>query len=410
MKNFLISFFIINVLLVSGCDRVSKNIRIMEGPWRGEVSMQGQKLPFSFVVRDDSSGGQMLTLINGDEKLNAGKIAIKNDSFVFPMHIFDTQIISHIDGNELKGYWVKNYLNDYILPFNAIAGKTFLFSENPQKPTFNISGKWDARFNSENDTSVSVGIFEQDNNTIKGTFLTTSGDYRYLVGEADGDSMKLSTFDGEHAYLFKAKINSNKSMTGMYWSGKSRHEPWIALKNENARLPDADSLVFLKQGYSKIDFKFPGLDGKPVTPSDDKYKGKVLILQVYGTWCPNCMDETRYLAEWYRKNHEKGVEILGLAFERKDDFDYASRRLIQMKQSLGVDYDFVIAGKSGAGSAARALPMLTGGISFPTAIFIDRKGKVRRIHTGFSGPGTGVYYERFIEDFNEFMNKLIAEQ
>jgi peroxiredoxin len=410
MNHFLISFFVFPVLVFSGLSGCSQKKLIPEGPWRGEISLQGQQVPFSFDIRNDSSGQQVLTLKNGDEKLTAGKIFLKGDSIVFPMHIFDTHIISQVSGNRLNGYWIKNYLNDYILPFHAVAGITYRFSDHPMQPLFNISGKWDAVFISENDTSIAVGIFEQNNNLLKGTFLTTSGDYRYLAGEVDADSIRLSTFDGEHAFLFKAKINNDQSRTGMYWSGKSWNQGWTARKNPDAMLPDEDSLVFLKPGFTKVDFKFPGLDGKTVSPADDKYRGKVLILQVYGTWCPNCMDETMFLADWYRKNHEKGAEIIGLAFERKDDFDYASHRLITMKQALNADYDFVIAGKSGAGAAEKALPMLTGQITFPTTIFIDRAGKVRRIHTGFSGPGTGGYYERFIEDFNTFMNKLIEEK
>jgi peroxiredoxin len=409
MNHFLVSFIIIPVILFPGCSRFTPKNPIREGSWRGEITLQGQRLPFIFNIRDDSSGQQILTLLNGEEKLVAGEIAIQNDSVFFPMHIFDTHMISKATNDRLEGYWIKNYFNDYILPFRADAGKTYRFSENPHNPSFNITGKWEAIFSSENDTTRAVGIFEQENNQLKGTFLTTSGDYRYLAGEVDGDSMRLSTFDGEHAFLFKARIDNDHSMTGMYWSGKSWNQPWVAIKNPGAKLPDEDSLVFLKPGYTKVDFKFPGLDGNPVSPDDDQYKGKVLILQIYGTWCPNCMDETMFLAEWYRKNHEKGVEIIGLAFERKDDFSYASNRLIKMKKALSVDYDFVIAGKSGAGNAAKALPMLTGEISFPTTIFIDRSGRVRKIHSGFSGPGTGVYYERYIEDFNAFMRILITE-
>jgi peroxiredoxin len=409
MNHFLVSLFIFPFLVLSGYKGCTQINLVQAGPWRGEITLQGQKLPFLFNTGNDSAGRQVVTLINGEEEIIAGEITRSGDSLHFPMHIFDTHIIAKASGNQLNGYWIKNYINDYILPFRAVAGDTYLFSKSTEKPSFNISGKWDAVFSSENDTTLAVGIFEQENNQLKGTFLTTSGDYRYLAGEVDGDSLRLSTFDGEHAFLFKAKIHNDKSMTGLYWSGKSWRQPWVAVKNPDARLPNEDSLVFLKPGYSKIDFKFPGLDGKQVTPSDIKYKGKVLLLQVYGTWCPNCMDETKFLAEWYGKNRQKGVEIIGLAFERKDDFEYASSRVRKMKRALNVNYDFVIAGKSGPGNAAKALPMLTGDISFPTTVFIDRAGRVRRIHSGFSGPGTGIYYEHYKEEFNSLMNMLLNE-
>ena len=121
------------------------------------------------------------------------------------------------------------------------------------------------------------------------------------------------------------------------------------------------------------------------------------------------MDETRFLSDWYRKNADQGVEIIGLAYEIKPDFDYARERVLTMKEKLDVPYDFLIAGTSTTQSASESLPMLNRVMSFPTSIIIDRKGEVRRIHTGFSGPATGVYYEEFVDDFNQFMKDLIEE-
>ena len=121
------------------------------------------------------------------------------------------------------------------------------------------------------------------------------------------------------------------------------------------------------------------------------------------------MDETRFLSDWYDKNQSQGVEIIGLAYEIKPEFEYARERVLTMKEKLDVPYDFLIAGTSSTESASESLPMLNKVMSFPTSIIIDKKGKVRRIHTGFSGPATGVYYEEFVDDFNQFMQELINE-
>ncbi|HCM78096.1 MAG TPA: alkyl hydroperoxide reductase, partial [Cytophagales bacterium] len=112
---------------------------------------------------------------------------------------------------------------------------------------------------------------------------------------------------------------------------------------------------------------------------------------------------------WYTKNKDRGVEILGLAYEAKDDFDYASGRVKKMKAKLSVPYEFVIAGNKDKEAAAKTLPMLNHVISFPTTIFIGKDGTVKRIHTGFSGPGTGIHYERFIQRFNQTMDELLGE-
>lgn len=173
------------------------------------------------------------------------------------------------------------------------------------------------------------------------------------------------------------------------------------------QLAPADSLTYLKAGFERLEFLFPDLDSNMVSPDD--YLGKILILQIFGSWCPNCMDETKFLDQWYRDNKEKPVEILGLAYEAKDDFSYARSRILRMQNKLGPDYKFLIAGTKDKEAASKTLPMLNQIMSFPTLIFIDRQGKVRKIHTGFSGPGTGEHYEKFKQDFNQTVNNLLEE-
>jgi len=152
------------------------------------------------------------------------------------------------------------------------------------------------------------------------------------------------------------------------------------------------------------------VNGKTVSLTDEKYQGKVVIVQLLGTWCPNCMDETRFLAPWYRQNRDRGVEVIGLAYERKDDFQYASERVKNMMEKLDIDYEVLIAGTNDKQKASKTLPMLNEIAAFPTTIFIGKDGKVKKIHTGFSGPGTGQYYEQFKEEFNTTVNELLSEK
>jgi len=218
----------------------------------------------------------------------------------------------------------------------------------------------------------------------------------------------LSTFDGNHAYVFIAS-KSGDSLKGDYYAGKLSYESFKAVKNEKAKMPDAESLTYLKPGYDKIDFSFPDLDKKMVSASDERFKNKVLILQIFGTWCPNCMDETKFLVPWYNENAKRGVEILGLAYERKDDFAYASERVKKAVQKMNIPYSFVIAGVNDTEKASQTLPMLSKVLGFPTTIIIGKDGKVKYIHTGFEGPGTGIYYEQFKERFNQIINELLSE-
>jgi peroxiredoxin len=325
------------------------------------------------------------------------------------MHIFDIDVKAKIIGNSLEGVYIKNYVDDYTLPFKATFGKNNSV-DNPQSNS-NFDGKWDMTFTSENgETSKGIGIFKKENNNLTGTILTPTGDYRYLQGYTTDSNFTLYSFDGNHAFIFEASLENETTIQGDFWSGKSFHENFSAVKNENAKLPDADKLTYLKEGFSKIEFSFPDLNGNPVSLSDDKYKNKVIILQIFGTWCPNCMDETKFLSKWYNKNKQRGVEIIGLAFEAKNDFNYAKKRVQKMKERLNIDYDFLIAGTSSKNDASKKLPMLNNVMSFPTSIFIDKKGSVRKIHTGFSGPATGDYYLKFIDEFNFLMDELLKEE
>ena len=349
----------------------------------------------------------MVFLKNAEEKLLQDEISIEGDSVKITMLIFDIELRAKINGGQLNGYYFKNYDPDFKLPFTADFNQNYRFVKQGTSLT-DFSGKYEVKFTTANKTYPSVAIFEQKENIVTGTFLTPTGDYRYLEGNVVNDTLLLSTFDGNHAFLFSAQMVGD-SLIGDYYSGKSTHEKFSGIKNENAKMPDAESLTYLKEGFEKIDFSFPDLNKKFTKPTDEKFANKVLILQIFGTWCPNCMDETKFLTQWYNENHQRGVEILGLAYERKDDFEYASGRVKKMKEKLAVPYDFVIAGTSNKEEASKTLPMLNKVIAFPTTIFIGKNGKVKHIHTGFEGPGTGIYYQQFKERFNQIVNELLAE-
>ncbi len=406
MKMVLSLSFLIALVTVS-CQDVNPELGLKQGVWRGQISTQGNDIPFNFDVNKED-GAYQITLINGLEKLDIDEIDILEDSLFFDMHIFDISVKAKIYEDSLVGSYTKNYAEDYVLPFKAFYGQKGRFDNISSSNSFD--GSWETTFKDDSGKETSaIGIFKKEGESLRGTFLSKTGDYRFLDGYTVKDTMYLYTFDGNHIYKFRAYKENDTILKGEYWSGKTSYKTFISRKNDTVALPDANSLTYLKDGFEKVDFSFPDLNGNLLSPTDEKYKGKVVILQILGTWCPNCMDETRFLSDWYNKNQSKGVEIIGLAYEIKPEFEYARERVLSMKEKLNVPYDFVIAGTSSTKSASESLPMLNKVMSFPTSIIIDRKGKVRRIHTGFSGPATGVHYEEFVDDFNQFMKKLLDE-
>jgi thiol-disulfide isomerase/thioredoxin len=409
MKNQKLYPLLLFVLLFVSCKKENPR-QLKVGFLNAEIDMQNQKLPFVLQFTGDSGTEQVtgIKLHNGKETLELDDFEQKGDSLFIPLHIFDITLKARITENGLEGVYTKNYAEDYNLPFRAVYGSDKRIEKETTTDLFD--GTYAVDFiDDQGEVSKAIGIFERDGIVMRGTFLTPTGDYRYLDGFANDQQMTLYTYDGNHAFIFTAERNNDGVIRGKFYSGRSWNESWIASPDENASLPDAYEMTYLKEGYDGIDFSFPDLEGNAVSPKDKKYQGKVLVLQIFGSWCPNCMDETRFFADWYSKQDKDQVEIIGLAYESKDDFEYAKSRVLKMKEKLNVPYDFVIAGTSSKQKASESLPMLSQVLSFPTTIFIDKKGEVRKIHTGFSGPATGKYYTRYVEEFNILMNELINE-
>lgn len=403
-------FSLVLIATIAGCSKTENN-ELKVGVWRGVLNVQGHDLAFNFAVRKDSSDHYNVFIKNASENLLLDEITFEDDSVIMTLHIFDAELKAKVDGDSLKGFFIKNFAANYRIPFRAAFNQDFRFAETTNEASDNsFEGKYSVTFINESDTTPAIGIFtNKTGNIVEGTFLTPTGDYRFLEGNVIDDKLFLSTFDGNYAYLFTAEKTSDSTLTGDYWSGLSWHQTWTATLDNDASLPDADKMTYLKEGYEKIDFSFPDINGNMISPTDEKYKDKVLILQLFGTWCPNCMDETRFLAPWYKENKDRGVEIIAIAYENKPEFEYARKRVEKVINKMDVDYDFVLAGSRDKNEASKTLPMLNRVVAYPTTIFIGKDGKVKKIHTGFSGPSTGIYYEQFIQRFNETVNELLNE-
>ncbi len=393
--------------ILFGC---SDKPTVSTGNWSGVIDLQGKPLPFSFSIKNDPDGLSAI-LYNGGEEFLLDEVTLEGDSIRIVFHIFDSELRARLSDDHMTGFFTKNFAKNYKLPFTAQLENDDSKHINIQMPVEDFSGRYAMTFiHNETDTTIGIGIFEQTKHKLSGTILTPTGDYRYLEGEVANGEMSIHTFDGEHLFVFTATKKNDATLMGEFRSGMTWFEPWVGIKNSNATLPSSDSITLLKDGYTTIDFSFPDMDGNLISPSDDRFKNKVVILQLFGTWCPNCMDETRFLSSWYNANHDKDVTVLGLAYEQKADYEYGKSRILKMKERLQVPYDFVLAGTSDKEEASKTLPMLNQVIAFPTLIFVGRDGNVKKIHTGFTGPGTGVYYDEFKKEFENTVSELLNEE
>ncbi|HAF79219.1 MAG TPA: TlpA family protein disulfide reductase [Maribacter sp.] len=396
-------------MVLVGCkeEKVVKNLA--KGNWLVELElMDNQVLPFNLKVEKNINCDYEMNIINADEVIRIDEVEVKGDSIFMYTPVFEGFLAGTFTDSIIEGQFIKESL-DRIVPFKAIHGVNERFMVANKKDKENVTGIWETYFSPNlEEEYVGKGIFLQEGNKVTGTFRTTTGDYRFLDGVMDGDSLKLSAFDGAHAFLFTAKV-TDSSMNGVFYSGNHFKEPFVATRNDDFELPDPDSLTFLNEGYDKLAFTFPDSNGDKVSLSDDRFHNKVVIVQLMGTWCPNCLDETKFLVEYMAEN--KDIEVIGLAFESAKTEDKAFKGIQRLKDRIGVGYPILLAqyGTYDKLKAQEKLPMLNHVLSYPTTIFIDKKGNVRKIHTGFNGPATGEKYIEFKKEFNELVTQLNNE-
>jgi thiol-disulfide isomerase/thioredoxin len=396
------------IAILTSCS--SPQSRIAEGNWRGVFFENGREIPFNFSI-SYSGSTPTLTYRNADDQFVTDLATISGDTLIFPVDVYDATLTAIRSTNKLTGYWSRNSDLDRKLAFEAHPDEEFRFwlPEQISESSFNPADRWDVVLvSSDSSLTPAVAEFRTESDRIFGTILTTTGDYRFLEGQLSGENLKLSSFSGGAASLLDLQFISVDSLVGTF-GGVYNSRKFYAKRNSQATLPDAYGLTYLMEGYESLDFSFPDLNGNPVSLNDEKYKDKVKIVTIMGTWCPNCMDESAFLGPWYEKNKDRGVEVIALSFEQKDDLAFAKSRFEKFSKRFGVTYDVLFAGKADKKTAAEKLPALNHVWSFPTTIFIDKAGKVRKIHTGFTGPATGVHYDQFKEDFNELVDQLVAE-
>jgi peroxiredoxin len=406
-KVFLAMVFCTGALFASALQE--KNLQ--NGQWRATLERKdGKAIVFNFEVKD-SAGKKIAYIKNAGERLLVDDIVVRQDSVFITLPFFESQIHAVIEANTLKGIWIKRLTDkNQVIAFSAFYGQPYRF-KTITPPAANVTGRWAVVFSSAtNIKTLDVGEFVQQGNRVTGTFLDPTGDYRYLEGVVDGDSLKLSCFDGGHAYLFTAKVENDHAISGgQYFSGPTARQVWTAKKDENAQLPNEFSLTKLKEGQSRFDFTFRDIDGKTVSIRDDRFKNKVVVIQIMGSWCPNCMDETAFLSGFYETYKTKGVEVIGLAYERSTDFERSQNSLRRFQKSFNVQYPLLITGVSVDDKlrSEKTLPQLQKIEGFPTTIFIDKQGNVSKIHTGFNGPATGKHYEEEKKTFYKTVEALL---
>ncbi len=337
-------------------------------------------------------------VINGEEWLaltSLGSDEVGSSHWAFPFQAELTLRAS--EGSQLEGFFIKTETGERF-PFFAESAtviecdalmqhKRFpegLFGHSTfDTPRYPLAERYDLRMRAgkENEVHAVGEFYTHTSGEIRGSILTQTGDYRYLAGNRYGNRIFLSTFDGVHCYTFTMDLERDGSLSGTHFSGASYREDFSGTPNPEARLDDPYAITTATQ--ASLDLTLPEYaSGAPVRILTGQ--GKVTLIQVMGSWCPNCLDESAFFKELAALD---GLEVYALAFERSADREAAKPAIARVASYLDLPYPILFAGRAERGAVEKVLP-IENFISYPTYLLYDRQGRLIEVHAGFSGPAT----------------------
>ncbi|MFK8045325.1 MAG: peroxiredoxin family protein [Crocinitomicaceae bacterium] len=377
-----------------------ENNQIENGDWYFKLNITKHcYIPILGTIQNN-----VLTINNGIERINLEPFRAVEGDLIANFSLYHSSVvITKSSSKSLSGYW-KNYnrKGNYKIKFTAIKKKPRL--KKNKKTLRRLDGKWEATIQYGKSTNL-VGDFKFADNQLHGTFRSETGDYRYLAGHAIKDSLFLSCFDGTHCYLFTGRLHKNDSISGQFFSGNHYKTTWTAIKNPNVTLRDPDSLTFLAT-KDPISFALPSTNNKIISYDSLRLKSKPVIIQIFGSWCPNCVDETHFLNTLSTK-YGDNINIVGIGFEMGHSEEDKMNHLIKFKKKMNVKYPLLLGGTADKKQAGKIFPMLNHVMSFPTLLVVNPDGKIVKIHTGFNGPATGAHYENFKSEMDRLLDDLV---
>ena len=390
------------------------------GTWRATLASPGGPLPFGLRI-DGEPASLHAVAINGPEQVEFSSAKLDGEALVLQIGVYDSEIrATWSDDETLTGTWTKTTpKGPSSMDFTAQRGEAprFVSAIEPSKYDVpaSIAGNWSMQFSDEGDAGyVGQAVLVEADGRIDGTILTDTGDYRYLDGRYEQGTLELSCFDGGHAFLFRAQVQADGTLKGDFWSRASYHATFTAARmteGDAGPLADPYEAVGLASGSEgRFRFSFPDLEGNVIADTDPRFSGKVVLVDVFGTWCPNCNDYAPLLAKWDERYRERGLEIVGLAFEMTGDVERDRTFVGRYAERYGLKFPLLLAGTSDKTDAAEALPSLDVVKSYPTTVFIGRDGKVHRIHSGFAGPATGEHHETMVAEMESHIETLLGPQ
>src|SRR5438093_1336522 len=377
----------------------------VDGLWDASVVVNGGiEVPFRFEIAGTGPAIKG-SFFNGDEKVTSTSGQFENGALVLSFDEYGTKVEAMLKDGRLEGQYSRG-TRGAPYPFQA---KRFAPVPVGDAPIPQIAGLWNIQVgkSSKGEAAWQL-IVRQSGAEASAAILRVDGDTGTLTGTYHDGKFVLSHFSGARPLRLELTPASDGTLTVV----QNKDNPFTAFRADQARakgLPqpsDPSRFTSVKDPTEPFRFSFPGLDGRTVSNTDEKFRGKVVIVSISGSWCPNCHDEAPFLGELYKKYRSRGLEIVSLSFEEEAQLKNPVRLRAFMKR-YGIEYTVLIPGEPK--ELAERVPQGVNLSSFPTTFFIGRDGRVRAVHAGFPGKASGEFHTQAKEESTATVERLLAE-
>lgn len=398
-------------VVAAGCSR-RPGRDLQPGSYRAVLQLPGEReLAFALDVAREERG-PVLYLVNGEERIRIAEVQASPGRVAAAFPGYESRLAAEVSGGTLRGSITLVHGNGrrLELPFAARLGQTWQFFEQPLADNADLAGLWEVTLkDARGRTTRAVADLQQRFERVTGTLVAATGDMGWMAGEVHDQDLKLARFDGGAAVLVEAKLDAAGRLVGDLWTDRSGLQRFVATRNPDATVDGAPVATRVRDPARPLVFDFRGLDGSSLNSADPTLRGKVLLLSLGGSWCPNSHDEAVLLARLDRTYRSRGLAVVGLMFEQHAEFERAAAAVRRFRDATGVEYPTLIAGGMERSNAARLVPVLDDVRAYPTTLFVDRSGHVRRVHAGFFGPAAGVRHARLVQEYESTVEALLAE-
>lgn len=393
----------------------------LAGTWRAVLDSAGGELPFTIeIFSDEKPGpdGAVAIVRNGTETATFSELSIVDRRVTFRLAPFDTAITAILDptGKRLSGTWQLMTAEGLeSLPFRAQKDNRKRFSRpgrsNPDADAVpSVAGSWTLQLRSDGNPFPGLMELTESDDTVQGTLLYPEGTLRYLVGQYSDGFLQLSTFAGGIVVLIRGRARKDGTLKGDIWFNQHGALRFTAESTEDENLldtlPDPYKVVTSVNPDKELRFSFPNTEGKMVSLANTRYEGKVVLIELFGSWCINCNDAAKHLSEWYKQYKSRGLEVIGLAYEHTGDKQRDLRQVIAYRDRYQIQFPLLIAGTTDLDKPLEDLSQIQ---AYPTLIFVGRDGQVKKTHSGFFGPSAGQYYEKQIARLEADIEELLGD-